>query len=173
MAFALALLIAAAGPAAAQGENYPDKKAITVNLCPYVELTSFQFSNEEPLQGRPRFEMRAYWKNIGTQPVIAFEIVVLKYDPFNRREMGTRWIVTGHDSANWKPLGPGETATDGTIGFGTEDTFTAIAYIRAARLANGEVWHVDTGKLREQVAKAAPFLREPGDLMPDAPVKKQ
>ncbi len=162
------------GAASAQTFNYPDRKALTINVCPDVEITSFEFENrrDDARFADVRFRQNASWKNIGTQPVIAFEIVVLKYDPFNRREIGSRWLVTGRDSAHWDPLPPGDTGSDGTIGLRDEQTFTAIAYVRSVRLADGQVWTADSSKLREEMKKAAPFLREPGDLGPDAPVKK-
>jgi hypothetical protein len=41
------------------------------------------------------------WKNVADQPIVAFEIVILKYDPFDRRLIGGRWTVTGRNSADW------------------------------------------------------------------------
>lgn len=115
--------------------------------------------------------MNLSWKNVGTQPIVAFEVVVLKYDPFNQRQIGTRWVITGHDSADWTPLGPGDHGSDGTRGLGEEEVLTAIAYVRAARLADGTVWIVDDRHLVDELKKLVPEFREFGDVKPD-PRKK-
>lgn len=155
--------------AAAQTDNFPDRKPYQLDVCPYVQISDFWFGNLLDSSGlvRWRFREKATWKNIGTQPITAFEIVVLKYDAFNQREIGDQWIVTGHDSAHWEPLKPGETASDAIIGLRDEKTFTAIAYVRHVRLADGTVWAADPQKVRDAIKKVAPFLREPGDVAPD------
>src|SRR5438874_2094235 len=81
-----------------QNGNYPGRKPIIVNTCPFVELSGFSFQNAYA-DRRTRFETQMTWKNIGTQPLSAFEIVILKYDAFDRRLIGERWTVTGVNSA--------------------------------------------------------------------------
>jgi len=145
-------------------DNYPDRKAIILNICPYVELSGFSFANVE---FGDKFQQDMSWKNIGNQPLVAFEIVTLKYDAFNRRMIGSRWIVSGKNSIDWNPLEPGNSGKDGTRSFGEEEVFTGIAYVRIARLKDGTIWRVDDAKLLEQLNKAAPEIQEFGDVKPD------
>lgn len=117
---------------------------------------------------RTRFEQDMRWKNVGAQPVAAFEIVILKYDAFDQRMIGSRWVVTGRDSANWSHLPPGETAGDGTGGFGSEEVMTAIAYVRAVRLADGTVWRANEPELLQKLRQVAPGIKDYGSVRPDA-----
>src|ERR1022692_4811004 len=88
--------------AVAQGinDNYPDRRPIIVNVCPFVQSSGFSFLNKYS-DRRHHFDIQMSWKNIGTQPLTAFEIVILKYDAFDRRLIGERWTVTGVNSADW------------------------------------------------------------------------
>lgn len=158
--------------AVAQDSNYPGRKPIIVNVCPFVQLSGFSFQNRYADHGN-RFETHMSWKNIGTQPLTAFEIVILKYDAFNRRLIGERWTVTGVNSADWKPLQPGAQSADGTIGLGEEEVFTAIAYVRAARLADDTVWAVNDLQLITELKKVIPGIKDFGDLKPDPKAKAQ
>jgi hypothetical protein len=137
-----------------------------------VELSGFLFLNTYA-DGRTRFETHMSWKNIGTQSLTAFEVVILKYDAFDRRLIGERWTVTGVNSGNWSPLQPGAQSADGTIGYGTEEVFTAIAYVRAARLADNTVWAVNDSQLITELRKVIPGIKDFGDLKPDPKAKPQ
>lgn len=150
----------------AQDSNYPDRKAIVVNVCPFVALSDFSFQNKYA-DGGTRFETNMSWKNISTRPLTAFEIVILKYDAFDRRLIGERWTVTGTNSADWRPLQPGAQSADGTIGLGREEVFTGIAYVRAARLADNTVWTVNDSVLSTELRKVIPAIKDFGDLRPD------
>ena len=75
--------------------NFPDKRAFVVNVCPALEINDFTFGNRQGYQRGDRFEQALTWKNMGDKPIVAFEVVVLKYDPFNRRLVGARWTVDG------------------------------------------------------------------------------
>ena len=150
----------------AQDSNFPDRKAIVLNTSPHVELSNFSFANRYA-DRRNRFEQNISWKNIGQQPIVAFEIVILKYDAFDQREIGSRWTITGHNSANWNPLPPDSVSSDGTIGYGTEEVFTAIAYVRAVRLADGTVWRVNDVELQQKLKQVAPGIKDFGSVKPD------
>jgi hypothetical protein len=150
----------------AQGYNFPDRRALILNTCPFVSLSQFAFHNQYH-EGGTRFEQDLTWKNVGKQPIVAFEVVVLKYDAFDRRLVGTRWTITGRNSGDWTPLAPGASDKDGTIGYGTEETYTAIAYVRSARLSDGSVWNVADADLVTQLRKVAPAIKEFGDVRPD------
>lgn len=151
---------------AAQQYNFPDRRALIANTCPFIELTSFTYENRYADRGM-RFEQSLKWKNIGTQAVTAFEIVILKYDPFNRRLIGTRMMVTGMSSIDWKPLPPGATSGDGTIGYGSEEVFTGVAYVRSVRLQDGTIWHIDDSKLLPALRSVAPDIKDFGSTAPD------
>jgi hypothetical protein len=146
--------------------NYPARKPYIINNCPSVELSSFTFDNQST-DNSDRFHQGMKWKNIGNQPLVAFEIVILKYDAFNRRMIGTLWTVSGKNSGDWTPLAPGESSGDGVSGYGSEDVFTAIAYVRAARLADGTVWTANDSELLAAFRKLGTGIREFGDVKPD------
>lgn len=163
---------------AAAAQNYPDRVAHIVNISPHVEITSFSFSNQDRDRGRglstdTRFQANYAWKSTSTQPIVAIEIVMLKYDAFDERLVGSRFIVQGTNSVNWSPLPPGQSSSDGSIGFRDEDVFTGIAYVRKVRLGDGTVWRADESKLLQELKKVAPAIRNPGSLAPDpkAPTK--
>jgi hypothetical protein len=165
----LSILIVSVSAADAQviKNNYPDRKAIVVNNSPHVELSGFAFQNVYE-RSASRFSQDLRWKNITEQPVVAFEVVILKYDPFDRRLVGTRWIVSGKNSADWTPLAPGESSGDGTRGVGSEDVHTAIAYVRHVRLSDGTIWSAPESELLTAIKRAAPHIRQFGDVKPDS-----
>ncbi len=162
----LALLLIVTSQCVEAASNFPDRKALIVQVCPYVELTSFSYANEDRDRST-RFVQRYNWINKSQQSIVAFEIVTLKYDAFDQRMFGSRTVVTGTDSANWTPLPAGAGSSDGTIGYGSEDVFTAIAYVRRVRLADGTVWSVNDLRLRDELKKVAPGIREFGNVAPD------
>lgn len=166
------LLFTASLPAVAQDSNFPDRKAVILNTCPHVELSNFSFANRYD-GGRTRFEQSLSYKNVGSQALAAFEVVVLKYDAFDQRVIGTRWTVTGKNSADWSPLAIGDFGADGTIGYGTEEVFTAIAYVRAARLADGTVWRANEVEVMNSLRKIAPGIKDFGSVKPDPKQKPE
>ena len=166
----IGLAISVSMPAMAQStdanSNYQDRRAYIVNSAPQIELSGFSFKNTFR-DRRTRFETSMSWKNVSQQPIAAFEIVILKYDAFNRRLIGERWTVTGHNSANWLPLPPGSASSDGTIGLGEELVFTGVAYVRAVRMADGTVWEVNPTQLLAELRKTVPGFKDFGRLEPD------
>ena len=168
LGFATGLLTLTAMRVVAQDVNFPSRRALIVNNCPFIELSAFSFKNKYS-NGGFRLEQDLTWKNVGTQPVVAFEIVVLKYDPFNRRLVGTRWTVPGRNSGDWSPLAVGESNADGTIGLNDEKVLTAIAYIRNARLADGTVWTADDVDLLRRLRQLSTGIPDFGDVKPDTP----
>lgn len=169
----LGFAIGLAMSSAANAGNFPDSKAHIVNVSPHVEITGFQFLNQDR-DRRSRFTTSYAWKSTATQPIVAFEIVMLKYDAFDDRMINSRFVVQGKNSTNWSPLAPGESQRDGSIGFGEEDVFTGIAYVRRVRLADGTIWTVDEARLAAELKKIAPGIRNFGNLAPDpkAPAKE-
>ena len=71
------VLTSGAIPSSAQDSNYPNRKALIVNNCPFVELRDLSFKNLYEDRAN-RFHMDLKWKNISPQAIVAFEIVVLK-----------------------------------------------------------------------------------------------
>ena len=149
-----------------QNNNFPDRKAIVLNKSPQVEITDFSFANTF-ISGRTRFQQSATWRNIGGVPVVAFEIVILKYDAFDQRLFGSRWTVTGKNSGDWRPLAPNETASDAILSIGTEDVLTGIAYVRSVRLSDGTVWRANLAETQSELRKLVPKLKEFGSIEPD------
>jgi len=143
--------------------SYPDRKALIVDNCPFVRLSSFSFENRYE-RSSYRFVQNMSWTNIGGQSIIAFDIVILKYDAFNDRINGARWTVTGINSLNWIPLDPGYSGFDTVFGSTTEEVFTGIAYVRAVRLKNGDVWRADPKELLVKIRAVAPEIPAFGDL---------
>jgi hypothetical protein len=146
--------------------SYPDRKALIDNNCPYVRLSDFSFENRYERNSR-HFVQSMTWTNIGGQSIVAFEIVILKYDAFNQRINGLSWTITGNDSDNWMPLQPGNTGSDMTFALTTEEVFTSIAYVRAVRFKNGTIWRVNAKELLEWLHDFAPDIEQFGNLNPE------
>lgn len=149
LAFALAV-------AHAQNFNFPDSKAIALNLSPAVEIGGFAVGNESGGAGRLRSYARAWWENKGTQPIVSIELVLLKFDPFDRQIGAERWTVTGRSSGDWNPLMPGQNARDGMFGAGLEPAFTSFLYPRLIRFADGSIWTAPESEVRSAIASALP-----------------
>lgn len=169
-AFAAAALLFAATTASAQlnGQNFADRKPVLINnAAEYVTLSDFTFVNAYR-DRNTRFLTNLKWTNTGSKAITAFEVVMLFYDPFNRplRSPSGRWLIPGHDSADWSPLAPGETASDGTIGLRDEDAFTGAVYVRAIRFEDGTVWYSTQSEVERDLTVAIPQLRETGDIDP-------
>lgn len=170
MFFAIIGMLLASAISAQQ--NYPGRVALVVNVSPHVEITSFSFGNQARDRGRglgtdSRFQANYAWKSTAAQPIVAIEMVMLKYDAFDERLIGGRFSIQGTSSVNWSPLPPGQSAQDGSIGLREEDVFTGIAYVRKVRLADGTVWRVDEATLERELRKVAPNLRNLGSLAAD------
>ena len=104
--------------------NFDSRRPVIIDTSSHIELTSFVFGNVRDDRSSLEFRSRYTWKNIGEQTVVAFEIVMLKYDPFNRPLRGSRMVVPGHTSANWSHLRPGQSDSDASISLGSENVFT-------------------------------------------------
>jgi hypothetical protein len=165
--------VAVPGLAPAQGKwNFPDRKAIVLDISPHVKIRNFSFQNT--LEGRAassRNEFNYQWKNMSSEPVLAFEIVTLKYDPFDEPMTGSRLMVAGKNSADFTPLMPGESNGDGTLAYGHTHVLTAIAYVRAVRFTDGTLWRADPTIVMAEVSKAAPRIRNAGPLVPEPEAK--
>jgi len=93
--------------------NFPDRKAIVLDICPHVKITSFAFENA--VEGRVSSSRNSFtyqWRNVSTVPILAFQLVTLKYDPFDEPMTGSRILIAGKNSADFSPLQPGEASGD-------------------------------------------------------------
>jgi hypothetical protein len=149
--------------------SYPDSNALIDNNCPYVELTNFKFENRYERNSH-HFVQSMTWKNIGNQPIVAFEIVILRYDAFNQRINGLSWTITGNSSDNWLPLKPGNTGSDMAFGLTTEEVFTSIAYVRSVRLKDGSIWRVNAKEVLESLGNLAPDIEDLGSVNPEVKI---
>jgi hypothetical protein len=165
----LSLLFVVVMPGQLRAEStmsYPDSKALIDNNCPYVKLTNFWFENRNERNGR-HFVQSITWTNVGGQPIVAFEIVILRYDAFNQRINGLSWTITGNDSDNWMPLQPGYMGSDMAFGLTMEEVFTSIAYVRAVRFKNGTIWRANAKELLERLRNVAPDIEQFGNVNPE------
>jgi hypothetical protein len=77
--------------------NFVDRKTVVINNAPFLELSGFSFQNEYK-DRRSGLNTNLAWKNIGKEPITVFEVVILRYDPFNRPiGGGGRWLITGNN----------------------------------------------------------------------------
>ncbi len=150
--------------------NFVGREAkIINNASEHVTLSNFDFENAYRDRSF-RFITQLNWTNSGHTTITAFEVVMLFYDPFNRQIAGPsgRWLIPGHDSANWAALEPGQTDGDGTIGYGSENAYTGIVYVRAIRFEDGTVWYSNQPDIEKKIAAAVPNLKEIGPIDPGA-----
>lgn len=147
---------------------HPSCKAIILDGCPHLQITSFKIG-ESDMENPPAkmYYFTYHWKNRGKQDVTAFEIVTLKFSPFNEPLGINSFTVVGHNSMKHDPLKPGEEAWDGTgeVQEKKVHLFTALCYVRRVRLADGSIWHVDEKALRDAIKKGAPGI-DPKEIAP-------
>lgn len=170
----IVVLISISGPAEAQNENFQDRQEIIINnAIQYVELSNFKFENRFD-GNQTRLVTDLNWKNVSTKVITAFEVVVLRYDPFNRPIPGAgRWLITGHNSVDWRPLAPGQSSGDGVLDFEVEPVFTAVAFVAAIRFQNGDVWNADLSAVEKDLRQKLPVLKDLGNLKPAISRSKQ
>lgn len=174
IALAFLGLVLPARALAQGGWNFPDRRPIVLNICPHVKITIFAFENT--LEGRissPKNSFRYQWKNVSNLPVLAFELVTLKYDPFDEPMLGSRTLIAGKNSADFTPLQPGEESGDDTSGYGHLHVLTAIVYVRAVRFTDGTMWRADPSVVAAEVKKAAPRIKDAGPLVPEREKKDE
>lgn len=168
----VAVLPVMSAPAVAQiaepGINFAERQAIVINNAQdKIELSGFRFANEYR-DRRFRLVTNLSWTNKSDQPIIAFEVVILRFDPFNRPiRGGGSWMITGRNSGDWSPLMPGTSSSDGLIGFDDDPVLTSVVYVRAIRFANGDVWTANTAEVTRQIQGRLPTLRDLGDVSPN------
>jgi hypothetical protein len=118
--------------------NFEQREEIIINnAAGQIEIIGFDFGTIYTRQ----FEtvVDAQWRNVGEQPVRAFELGILLFDPFNRVVYNRRMLVPGTDSGNWSPLGSGQTAGDGFI-LPLTEVYSGVIYVRAIRFDDGTIW---------------------------------
>lgn len=174
----LVLLCAATGAASAQNYaakmNFEGRQAVIIdNASAYLTLSDFKFENSFR-NSSIRLTTNLSWTNRSTQPIIAFEVVILRYDPFNRPiPGGGTWLITGKNSGDWGALLPDASSSDGLIGFDDEPVMTSVVYVRAIRFEDGTVWMANTNEVTKLIQTKLPQLRELGDVSPKAQPPKQ
>lgn len=162
----LLVLVVQAGTALGQQYSFPTRRQMVANVCPHLKITSFSFTNVYE-RSMERFKTEYSWENIGEKEIVAFEIVVIKYDPFNRQLIGSRTIFPGHNSATYKALKPKESDSDGGYNLGSEDVYTAYAYIRSIRFSDDTIWNANPADIIASIKKQTPDILEPGPLVPE------
>jgi len=143
-------------------------------MAPGLEIVKYSFCNTDGARFTGQFTEELTWRNTGNIAITAYEIVTIKYDAFNRRVLGSRATFGGVSSANWTPLQPGASGTDGLLEPGISHVFTGVAYVSAVRYSDGRVWTVEQARLAEEVRRrVAADFRDLGDLNPDKPAVGQ
>ncbi|MBI3015138.1 MAG: hypothetical protein HYY65_08795 [Candidatus Tectomicrobia bacterium] len=133
-------------------------------------MPNFSFENFVREEGKNRTEghrFRYQWANTGTQPIVAFEVVTLLYDPFDEPLPGFRRTVGGHNRGDFSPLVPGESSQDVVTGPGHSHIYTAISYVRTVRLSDGRIWRVNESVLARELLRRVPNLEKLGPLVPE------
>jgi hypothetical protein len=151
--------------------SFPNRRAIIANVCPHLKVTSFKFENVYE-RSMDRFSSDYSWENVGTKEVEAFELVILRYDPFNDQLIGARSIFPGHNSATYKPLKPGEKDSDGSSSISSDKVYTAIIYIRSIRFTDGTIWRANPADVLASMKAQVPDITDPGKLIPPSDPKK-
>lgn len=170
-AIAIAVILAAAGAHAfAQADklNFGNRQAVIINnAIGLIELSDFRFENR-PAEYRPQFHTDLRWKNTSSKAITAFELVILRFDPFNRPLYGGggTWLVTGANSADWSPLLPGKSSADSLVGYRAEPILTSIVYVRAIRFEDGFIWTADIPRVEQAIRQRLPALKDLGDVNP-------
>ncbi len=162
-------LVCLAVPAFAQADkmNFKNRQAVIINnAVGLLELSGFRFENSYN-QSRFRLITNLKWTNVSSKPISAFEVVIMRYDPFNRPILsGGRWLITGKDSGDWNSLMPKETSGDGLIAYDDEPIMTSIVYVRAIRFEEGTVWMADTKQVEQSIRSKLPVLKDLGNINP-------
>jgi hypothetical protein len=143
--------------------NFGDRRPLIVANCPFVELSGLSFRNLSDGQGW-LFEQSLAWRNTSPQGLVAVEVVILKYDAYNRRRPAVDWSLTGRGGNDWTPLGPGESSRDLTRAAGQDDAYTEIAWVRRVRLQDGTIWEANEAEVLRDAHRAAPDIRDLGEL---------
>lgn len=139
--------------------NWGGTKSLAADVCPHVRLSDMVFMNE------PGWTFYASWTNVGQKPVVAFEMVILMLDPFNRQLPTVRWIVPGQSMANWDALQPGQTSKDSRRERVMLKTFATIAYVERVRFADGSVWQAPADAVKAALKAEGSALGAP-DIQP-------
>lgn len=147
--------------------NWSDRRQIIANVCPDIKITSFTFGSAYERIGGDRFVSRYAWENIGQKEIVAFELVILRYDPFNRPQIGVVSIFPGHNSATYKPLKPGESDSDGGSSLGDDKIYTAVVYIRNVRFSDNTIWSAASADVVKSIKTQVPDILEVGPLAPE------
>jgi hypothetical protein len=149
---------------------YPTRRAIIANVCPFLKLTSFSFDSVYE-RSMTRFKSDYAWENVGDKPILAFELIILRYDVFNRPDIGVRTVFPGHNSATYKPLAPSEKDSDGGSSLTGDDLYTCVAYVRNIRFVDGTIWTAAPADVIKSIKTQVPDILEVGPLAPEK--KKQ
>lgn len=151
--------------------SYPNRRAVVADVCPHLKITSFTFQTVYE-RSMDRFKSNYSWKNVGSQGIESFELIILKYDPFNDQLIGSKAIFPGHNSAKYSPLMPGEEDSDGGSNINSDAVYTAVAYIRSIRFTNGTIWRAAASDIVKSIRAQVPDLLDVGKLVPQEDKKK-
>ncbi len=136
--------------------DYPSRKSVVVNFCPYLHIKALYFYNDIHKVGS-----QLSWSNIGAQPIIALEVATVEYNPVGEAVTSSGdllfsgIVIPGNGLGNLNPLQPAEYAS-GAFGKPDVNRYTVAVYVKSVRLADGKIWRAN--KLQIDSAMAAALL---------------
>lgn len=154
-------LVAAAPLAPAHAQDgalfYSGDVAKKLGVCPFIRLTIFNI-NKSYVQGEGmRRDYTLTWSNNGKKGVVALEVRLLKFNPFNERLGDSAFIFPGHRGVNL-PLEPTESGSGRIRASFDKELFTALAYVSKIRFTDGMVWRASPAAVAAQIKVAVPSL---------------
>jgi len=135
-------------------DQYDSRRAIIVNVCPHVKLLDFRWNI---IGGERTNDFN--WSGTSDSPVIAFEIVLVRFDPFNRQLISEGTIFPGHERS--EPLKKDEHDSSGTKIRFSDNVYTQIAYVSNVRLADGTLWRANFDDVVKSIAAQVPDIIKP------------
>lgn len=175
--FSIALILLASSYAGAQdgsqseavaSTKLPGARSLILQSCPALELTSYEWDLKED---RISERCRRYfgWKNTSEREIVAVQVIVLRFDPFNRSMLPMRLIAGGAAGQNMLKVGASSFAVTYDLGFDVSE-YTSIAFVSDVRFSDGSRWEFSEQSVLALLKKAAPELETPSSWRP--PIRK-
>lgn len=142
---------------------YPDRVGKVLDVGASVKLTRFSWSQE--LGNVFTRSYSAEWSNKGEKAVAAFELRVLRFNPFDEALTDFVQVIPGTNSADYSPLAPRAIGGDGFNEKGDADVFTALAFVSKVRFADGSIWRAMPSTIEAEQKKVLPNLGKPAPML--------
>jgi hypothetical protein len=149
--------LAISSVASAQIKDFERTLSLTINQSPDIKITEFYFFRYVSAMGKATSESRYKYRNVGKQDVIAFELSILRFDPFDRQLPTIKSLIPGFSARDYASLPPDIGYEDGLY---APDliVFTSIIFVAAVRRQDGTVWRYDRAALKKEIAARFPSI---------------